>query len=97
MAGGVPATLTLKASEGRPNLIDLITNGDIDLVINTPSTSTKSADDGSAIRRAAIKAHVAYMTTMAAGKATAQGIRTVQETGSNKVRSLQEVHANIKR
>ena len=92
---GVPATLTLKASEGRPNLIDLITNGDIDLVINTPSPSTKSTDDGALIRKAAIKAHIPYMTTMAAGKATAQGIKTVNEIGSKKVKSLQEVHANI--
>ena len=93
---GIPATLTLKASEGRPNVIDLITNGDADLVINTPSTTTKSADDGSAMRRAAIKAHVAYMTTMAAGKATAEGIKTVRELGSNKVKSLQEIHATIR-
>ena len=92
---GVPATLTLKASEGRPNLIDLITNGDIDLVINTPSPSTKSTDDGALIRKAAIKAHVPYFTTIAAGKAAAQGIKTVNATGSNKVKSLQEVHANI--
>ena len=93
---GIPATLTLKASEGRPNVIDLITNGDADLIINTPSTTTKSADDGSAMRRAAIKAHAAYMTTIAAGKAAAIGIKTVRETGSNKVKSLQEVHAGIK-
>ncbi|MBQ3328791.1 MAG: carbamoyl-phosphate synthase large subunit, partial [Eggerthellaceae bacterium] len=93
---GVPATLTLKASEGRPNVIDLILNGDVDLVINTPSTTTKSADDGSAMRRAAIKSHTAYMTTMAAGKAAAIGIKTVKEIGSNKVKSLQEVHAGIK-
>jgi len=92
---GVPATLTLKASEGRPNLIDLITNGGIDLVINTPSPSTKSADDGSLIRRAAIKAHVPYFTTMAAGKAAALGIATVQKTGSTEVKSLQEIHAGI--
>ncbi|MBE6473117.1 MAG: carbamoyl-phosphate synthase large subunit [Coriobacteriaceae bacterium] len=93
---GVPATLTLKASEGRPNVIDLILNGDADLVINTPSTTTKSADDGSAMRRAAIKSHTAYMTTMAAGKAAAIGIKAVKEAGSKQVRSLQEVHAGIR-
>lgn len=96
VAAGVPATLTLKASEGRPNLLDLITNGDIDLVINTPSTTTKSADDGSLIRRTAIKAHVPYMTTIAAGRASAEGIRTVQQQGYSEVRSLQEIHASIK-
>ncbi len=93
---GVPATLTLKASEGRPNLLDLITNHDVDLIINTPSTSTKSADDGGLIRRAAIKAHVAYMTTMAAGLASAEGIKTVKATGSKAVKSLQEIHESIR-
>jgi len=94
---GVPATLTLKASEGRPNLIDLITNGGIDLVINTPSPSTKSADDGSLIRRAAIKAHVPYFTTMAAAYAGAVGIKTVKEGTGSGVESLQEIHARIRK
>ena len=93
---GIPAMRTLKYSEGRPNIIDLITNGDADLVINTPSNSTKAIDDGSMMRRTAIKAHTAYMTTMAAGKAAAIGIKTVKELGSNTVKSLQEIHAGIK-
>ena len=96
VAAGVPATLTLKYSEGRPNIIDLITNGDADLVINTPSNATKAIDDGSMMRRTAIKAHTAYRTTMAAGKAAAVGIKTVKELGSNTVKSLQEIHASIK-
>ena len=50
----------------------------------------------SAMRRAAIKSHTAYMTTLAAGKAAAIGIKTVREIGSKKVKSLQEVHADIK-
>ena len=48
------------------------------------------------MRRAAIKSHTAYMTTLAAGKAAAIGIKTVREIGSKKVKSLQEVHADIK-
>lgn len=90
---GVPATLTLKASEGRPNLIDLITNHDVDIIINTPSPSTASADDGSLIRRAALKAHIPLMTTVAAGLASAEGIKSVQASGSKNVSSLQEIHA----
>ena len=92
---GVPATLTLKASEGRPNLIDLITNHQVDLVINTPSPSTKSADDGSAIRHAAIKANMPYMTTVAAGKASATGIIALQKHPVAPVKSLQEIHEGI--
>lgn len=90
---GVPATLTLKASEGRPNLIDLITNHDVDIIINTPSPSTASADDGSLIRRAALKARIPLMTTVAAGLASAEGIKSVQASGSKNVSSLQEIHA----
>jgi carbamoyl-phosphate synthase large subunit len=93
---GIPATLTLKASEGRPNVIDLITNGDADLIINTPSTTTKSADDGSAMRRAAIKAHAAYMTTMAAGFAAAKGVKALRANGKSDLKSLQEIHAGIR-
>lgn len=93
VAAGIQATLTLKASEGRPNLLDLITNHDVDLIINTPSPSTASADDGSLIRRTALKARVPLMTTVAAGLASAQGIKTVQESGSQNVQSLQEIHA----
>ncbi len=89
---GVPATLTLKASEGRPNLIDLITNHDVDIIINTPSPSTASADDGSLIRRAALKARIPLMTTVAAGLASAEGIKSVQASGSKNVSSLQEIH-----
>ena len=48
------------------------------------------------MRRAAIKSHTAYMTTLAAGKAAAIGIKTVKDLGSKKVKSLQEIHESIK-
>ena len=94
---GVPATLTLKSSEGRPNLIDLMMNGEVDLVVNTPSTTTKSANDGSLLRHTAIKAAIPYMTTVAAGKAAALGILEMQKHGgkASPIRSLQEIHASI--
>ena len=92
---GIPARRVLKAKEGRPNLLDHITNGEIDLIINTPSTTTASARDDGYIRKAAIKAHVAYMTTMAAGYASALGIKAMQEQGNTGVKSLQEIHADI--
>ncbi|MBQ9067727.1 MAG: carbamoyl phosphate synthase large subunit, partial [Eggerthellaceae bacterium] len=96
---GVPATLTLKSSEGRPNLIDLMTNGEVDLVVNTPSTTTKSANDGSLLRHTAIKAHIPYMTTVAAGKAAALGILEMQKHDgkASPIRSLQEIHSSIVR
>ena len=92
---GIPARKVLKVQEGRPNLVDLILNNEVALVLNTPSLSTESAQDDSYIRKAAIKAHVPYMTTMAAAKATALGIAEVKKNGASGVRSLQEYHASI--
>ena len=92
---GIDAKRVFKAHEGRPNLIDLITNGEVDLVVNTPSSSTESTEDDSYIRKTAIKAHIPYMTTMAAAMASVEGIRTVKENGGSGVRSLQETHAGI--
>lgn len=92
---GIPCTRTFKTSEGRPNLIDLIINGDIDIVVNTPTSTTASTRDGSIIRRSAIKAHIPYFTTMAAARAAALGIKTVKEHGASEVKSLQEIHAGI--
>ena len=64
--------------------------------MNTPSTSAESAADDSYIRKTAIKAHVPYMTTMAAALASAQGIKVVNSTGGSPIRSLQEIHASIR-
>ena len=65
------------------------------LVINTP-IGKKSAHDDSYIRKAAIKAKVPYITTMAAAKATAIGIKAVKDGNVSEVKSLQELHASIK-
>ena len=91
---GIKAERVLRVNEGRPNLIDLILNHEVDLVANTPSPSAESATDGSLIRRTAIKAHVPYMTTMAAALATAKGIQVAQSSDPQ-VHSLQEIHAHI--
>lgn len=92
---GIESTLVKKSFEGHPNLIDLIEQGDIAMVINTPSTSAESAADDSYIRKTAIKAHIPYMTTMAAALASAQGIKAVKEADKPSVMSLQEIHAHI--
>ncbi|MGN0161067.1 MAG: carbamoyl-phosphate synthase large subunit [Lachnospiraceae bacterium] len=92
---GVDAECVLKLQEGRPNMADLITNGKIDLVINTPDGGVSGWDD-SYLRKNAIKKKVPYMTTMAAAKATLSGIKVMKEHGGSQVKSLQELHAQIK-
>ena len=92
---GLPVTKIKKLYEGRPNILDAITNGEIDLIINSP-VGKESVHDDSYLRKAAIKARIPYMTTMAAAKATAEGIAYVKKNGSAEVRSLQELHSLIK-
>ena len=91
---GIEAELVKKLHEGRPNLLDLITNGDIDLIINSPVGEDSKHDD-SYLRKAAVKAKVPYMTTIAAAKATAEGILQVQKKGNGEVHAVQTLHARI--
>ncbi len=91
---GIEAGKALKMKEGRPNLYDIITNGTVDLVINTPKGNGPVAED-SYVRKACIKSRVPYITTMAAALASAKGILTEQKEGSKKVVSLQELHSHI--
>ncbi len=83
-----------KLYEGRPNVLDLITNGEIDLIINSP-VGDDSVHDDSYLRKAAIKAKIPYMTTIAAAKATVEGILYVQRAGNGEVHSLQTLHGRI--
>ena len=91
---GLPVTKIKKLYEGRPNILDAITNGEIDLIINSP-VGKESVHDDSYLRKAAIKARIPYMTTMAAAKATAEGIAYVKKNGSSDVMSLEELHSLI--
>lgn len=94
-AACIPVTKVNKLSEGRPDIGDLITNGEIQLIINTPSPGKKSASDGSAMRKAAVKAGVPYITTVVAARAAAEGIHQIKLNGNEEVLSLQEWHAEI--
>ena len=92
---GIPAERVNKLQEGRPNILDLITNGKIDLIVNSP-VGKDSIHDDSYLRKSAIKAKIPYMTTIAAAKATAKGIHNVKKYGQGEVKSLQELHSEIK-
>jgi len=94
---GIEVTRINKMQEGRPNLVDAITDGKIQLIINTPATKAEKTFDDSYIRKNAIKARVPYITTMAAAKASAEGIATVIRDGEIGVMSLQEIHSMIEK
>ena len=91
---GIEAHVVDKLGEGRPNVLDVITNKQVTIVINTP-TDKKGAIDDSYIRKGVIKSRVAYMTTMAMAKACVDGIKAMQ-TGMSGVKSLQDFHREIR-
>lgn len=93
-SAGIEAERVKKLYEGRPNILDMITNGKIQLIINTP-IGKDSIHDDSYLRKAAIKAKIPYMTTMAAAKATASGIHSIKQHGTGSIKSLQDLHAEI--
>ena len=90
---GVEANLILKVHEGRPNIVDAIKNGEIDLVVNTPSGRLSEYDD-SYIRKNAIKYKIPYITTTSAALSSTEGIKE-RQNGEYKVRSLQDYHSAI--
>ena len=89
----VASEIMKKFHEGRPNLVDAITNGEINLVVNTPS-GRMSAHDDSYIRKAAIKHRVPYITTATAALAAVRGIEEQQKARGD-VKSLQAYHSDI--
>ena len=90
---GIPAKLVLKVHEGRPNIVDAIKNGEIDLLVNTPAGRLSEYDD-SYIRKNAIRYKIPYITTTSAALSATNGIRE-RQNGQYKVKSLQEYHSEI--
>jgi carbamoyl-phosphate synthase large subunit len=90
---GIESDLCYKVSEKRPHIGDLITDGKVQLVMNTPRGKASKEDDSS-IRKAAIRHKVPYVTTIAAAVAAVKGIAAYRENRSG-VRSLQSYHADI--
>ncbi len=93
-AAGVEAKVVKKLSEGRPNISDMIANGEIQIIVNSPVGKNSNRDD-SYLRKAAIKAKVPYVTTVAAARVTAEGICYVKSNAASKLKSLQELHREI--
>jgi carbamoyl-phosphate synthase large subunit len=90
-ARGIPTERVLKVYEGRPNAIDLLVSGQIQLLINTPLGKLTQQDDY-AIRRAALQHRVPYTTTLSAASAACDAIIALRSR-AGEVRPLQEWHA----
>ena len=92
---GVPVKGINKIGEGSPHVVDYIRNGEVDLVINTP-TGSGARSDGYEIRTAAVRHGIPCVTTMTGASAAARAIFAQREQGAEP-RSLQELHASFAR
>jgi carbamoyl-phosphate synthase large subunit len=86
--------LVLKLHEGRPNVVDVIKNQQIQLIINTPSGEEAQAD-GRLIRRTALTYKVPIVTTIAGAKATAAAIGALQREPLQ-VKAIQDYNREIR-
>jgi len=80
-----------KVREGRPHIVDMIKNGDVDLVINT-TNDKKAISESFSIRRSSLVLNIPYTTTIAGAKATALAIKAMTE-GKLDVKTIQDYHS----
>ncbi len=91
---GIPSESVLKVHEGRPHGVDMILNGEVQLLVNTPLGKAAQVDD-ERLRQAAIANRVPYTTTLTAASAAVEAI-AARRTREPVVRSLQEWHAILR-
>jgi carbamoyl-phosphate synthase large subunit len=89
---GLECETVFKVNEGRPNIADLIKQGEISLIINTPLGQVSHYDE-QAIRKAALQFNVPCVTTITGADALIEAINTKRSDDSVIVRSLQEIHS----
>jgi len=84
----IPVTQVLKVSQGRPNIVDMMKNGEVDLIINTPG-GKGTKPDGLAIRSNAVALKIPLITTVAGAYAAVNGIEALKKKGIQ-VKTIQE-------
>ncbi len=92
-SNGIPVQTVFKVGEGRPDIVDRMKNGEIHLVINTPSGKNPKADEV-AIRSQAVAHSIPIITTLSGAEAVVNGIESLLKRGIS-VRSIQEYHAEL--
>jgi len=91
-AAGLPVTTVHKVQEGRPNVVDMMKNGEISLVINSVEEKRSAIADSRAIRTTALAQRITYYTTIAGAQAAIEGMRHVQGL---EVYSVQALHRTL--
>jgi carbamoyl-phosphate synthase large subunit len=94
-ARGIPSDQVFKVGEGRPNIVDMMISGEIQLLINTP-LGKKSQYDDYAMRRMAITRRIAYCTTLSAASAACDAAIALSSR-RREVRSLQDRYSAVQR
>ncbi len=84
---GLPCTPVNKVHEGRPHIVDMIKNGEFDLIVNTTEGKQAIADSAS-IRRAALQQKVCYTTTMSGAEATCLALKHLDDVSVNRLQDL---------
>ena len=87
---GLEIVTVNKVAEGRPHIVDMIKNGEIDLIINTVENKRSAIHDSYSIRHAALEARVTYYTTLAGARAACVGMTNTQELEPY---NLQKLHS----
>ncbi|MBW8907401.1 MAG: carbamoyl-phosphate synthase large subunit, partial [Betaproteobacteria bacterium] len=95
MSHGVPVTQVNKVAEGRPHIVDMIKNGDVNFIVNTVEATRTAASDSRAIRVTALARRVTYYTTVAGAKAACAGMKHSRVAGLEPYR-LQDLHARLR-
>jgi carbamoyl-phosphate synthase large subunit len=93
-SNGIPAQKVYKVNEGSPDIVDLVKEGKINFIINTPLGETSRFDEF-AIGRSALQYKVPFVTTLSAALSAIEAIKKLKY-GKITVKSLQEYHAEIK-
>ncbi|MDY0364316.1 MAG: carbamoyl-phosphate synthase large subunit [Arcobacteraceae bacterium] len=87
---GIECEMVLKVSEGRPNITDHLTNGEIVMAINTSDNQALTKNDGIEIRRTVLRMNVPYFTTVAGAKASVEAIKALRNKEGISIKSIQE-------
>ncbi|MEO7559355.1 MAG: ATP-grasp domain-containing protein, partial [Nitrosospira sp.] len=90
IGAGLMVTPVNKVAEGRPHIVDMIKNGEMDLIINTVEDKRSAIHDSYSIRHAVLQARVTYYTTLAGARAACIGMANIRELQAYR---LQELHA----
>jgi carbamoyl-phosphate synthase large subunit len=89
-AAGLEVSAVNKVAEGRPHVVDMLKNGEIDLIVNTVDETRSAVSDSRSIRTTAVQLRITYFTTMAGARAACAGMRAMDALSPYDLQGLQK-------